>query len=160
MRNLKSIVIALILLSVVFGTETSVYATHTGNPVDHQGGIGTPTNPNSGLGTPTNPNSELGTPSNPNPPINGSIQLENPLKNITSITGFFVAIIEILIIFAVPFIVFFIIYAGFQYVVARGNPEAIKKAHAALLYALIGGLLILGSRTLLTIIENTVTQIK
>jgi len=86
--------------------------------------------------------------------------LTNPLSNISSIPAFFLAIIDILMIFAVPFIVFFIIYAGFLYVTARGNAETIKKAHNALLYALIGGLLILGSRTLLTIIENTVTQIK
>lgn len=92
-----------------------------------------------------------------NPP-NGAV-LENPLSNITSIPEFFLAIIDILMIFAIPFIVFFIIYAGFLYVTARGNAETIKKAHNALLYALIGGLLILGARTLLTIIENTVSQI-
>ena len=107
------------------------------------------------LTTPTNGNEALTTPTNGNTAV-----LKNPLSNISSIPAFFLAIIDILMIFAVPFIVFFIIYAGFLYVTARGNAETIKKAHNALLYALIGGLLILGSRTLLTIIENTVTQIK
>ncbi len=87
--------------------------------------------------------------------------LVNPLEGsgITSIPTFFLAIINILLVFAIPFVVFFIIYAGFMYVTARGNPEAIKKAHMALLYALIGGMLILGSRILLDIITNTVNQI-
>jgi len=86
--------------------------------------------------------------------------LNNPLdSSISTIPAFFIAVINILMIFAIPFIVLFIIYAGFLYVSARGNAETIKKAHAALLYALIGGLLILGSRTLLTIISNTAAQI-
>lgn len=87
-------------------------------------------------------------------------KLINPLDDsISSIPAFFKAIIEILMIFAIPFIVFFIIYAGFLYVTARGNAEAIQKAHRALLYALLGGLLILGASLLLNIITGTVEDI-
>ncbi len=90
----------------------------------------------------------------------GSGQLLNPLdSSISTIPAFFQAIIDILIIFAIPFVVFFIIYAGFLYVTARGNAETIKRAHNALLYALIGGLLILGANVLLTVITGTVGQI-
>lgn len=89
-----------------------------------------------------------------------STQLENPLGNISSIPAFFSAIIDILLVFAIPFVVFFIIYAGFLYVTARGNAETIKKAHNALLYALIGGMLILGANVLLDVITGTVDQIK
>lgn len=94
------------------------------------------------------------------PTFSGSARLENPLDNITTIPGFFRAIIEILLVFAIPFIVFFIIWAGFLYVTARGNPEKIKQAHNALLYALIGGLLILGANLLLDVITNTVEQVQ
>jgi len=87
-------------------------------------------------------------------------ELTNPLSNISSIPDFFRVLIEIILVFAIPFIVFFIIYAGFLYVTAQGNPEKIKKAHNALLYALIGGLLILGANVLLIIITNTINQIK
>jgi len=69
-------------------------------------------------------------------------------------------LVDIILVFAIPFIVFFIIYAGFLYVTAQGNPEKIQKAHAALLYALIGGMLILGANVLLYVITNTITQIK
>ena len=96
-----------------------------------------------------------------NPVTNGgSVVLENPLdSNISSIPKFFQAIIDILLVFAIPFIVFFIIYAGFLYVTARGNVETISKAHKALLYALIGGVLILGANVLLDVITGTVTDI-
>ena len=93
--------------------------------------------------------------------VNGQACLTNPLDStISTIPDFFRVLVEIILVFAIPFIVFFIIYAGFLYVTAQGNPEKIQKAHAALLYALIGGMLILGANVLLTIITNTVTQIK
>ena len=108
-------------------------------------------------------NSVEGSTQNPvtNPITNGgSVVLENPLdSNISSIPKFFQAIIDILLVFAIPFIVFFIIYAGFLYVTARGNVETISKAHKALLYALIGGVLILGANVLLDVITGTVTDI-
>jgi len=90
----------------------------------------------------------------------GSKTLINPLASGSSITGFFQSIIDVLLIFAVPFVVFFIIYAGFLYVKAQGKPEEISKAHKALLYALIGGLLILGANVLLDVITNTINDIK
>ncbi len=88
-------------------------------------------------------------------------ELANPLdSSISSIPAFFNVLVDIILVFAIPFIVFFIIYAGFLYVTAQGNPEKIQKAHAALLYALIGGMLILGANVLLYVITNTITQIK
>lgn len=93
-------------------------------------------------------------------PLKNETVLLNPLDDsVSSIPGFFQAIIDILLVFAIPFVVFFIIWAGFLYVTARGNPEKIKQAHNALLYALIGGLLILGANVLLDIITNTVAEV-
>lgn len=88
-------------------------------------------------------------------------QLRNPMEGtgINSIQAFFLAILDILLVFAIPFVVFFIIYAGFLYVTARGNPGTIEQAHKALLYAIIGGLLIFGARAILAIITNTVNSV-
>ncbi len=95
-----------------------------------------------------------------NPSFSKTTELKNPLdKSISSIPAFFQAVIDILLVFAIPFVVFFIIWAGFLYVTARGNPDKIKQAHNALLYALIGGLLILGANVLLDIITNTVAEV-
>jgi hypothetical protein len=87
------------------------------------------------------------------------ICLENPIKA-KSITGLIEAIIDIVLVFAVPVIVFFIILAGFKYVTARGDTNQIQEAHMALLYALIGGVLILGAKVLIVVISGTVDAIK
>jgi len=138
--------VAILVLSVSF-VSTHVFAAGSNqNPADGA-------NQNPADGANQNPATTCGT--------NGQSCLTNPLdSSISTIPAFFGAIIDIVLVFAIPFVVFFIIYAGFLYVTARGNAETIKKAHNALLYALIGGLLILGSRTLLTIITNTVNQLK
>lgn len=87
-----------------------------------------------------------------------SITVDNPILA-DNITELFQMIIDVVLIFAIPIVVFFIIYAGFLYVTARGNEETIKKAHAALLYALIGGLLILGARVLIDVVGGTVDSV-
>lgn len=82
----------------------------------------------------------------------------NPLQS-DSLVGFLLDLIDILILFAIPLIILMIIYAGFLYVMARGNEEQVTRATRALTYAIIGGLLILGAKLLLEIIEGTVDQL-
>jgi hypothetical protein len=86
-------------------------------------------------------------------------QLKNPI-GYDDIKSFFLAILEIIIIFAVPIIVFFIIYAGFMFVTANGNAEKIKSARSAITWAIVGGLLILGAKILLDVIQATVDALK
>lgn len=96
-----------------------------------------------------------------NPPSGdgtGGVALQNPLGN-TTLIGLFQAILDVIMVFAVPIIVFFIIFAGFQYVTARGDTNKVESAHRALLYAVIGGVLILGAEVLLAVIGNTVESI-
>jgi hypothetical protein len=66
------------------------------------------------------------------------------------------AILNIVIVIAIPIIVLFIIYAGFMYVTARGNASQLEQATRTLTYAIIGGVLILGAVTLGGIIGNVV----
>ncbi|MEZ4195294.1 MAG: hypothetical protein R3B53_02780 [Candidatus Paceibacterota bacterium] len=86
-----------------------------------------------------------------------SIPIKNPLK-IDSIEGLLEAILAIVMVLAVPIIVFFIIYSGFLYVTARGNAEQVKQATTALTYAVIGGVIILGAVAIATIVKNLVTN--
>lgn len=79
----------------------------------------------------------------------------NPLE-FPSISDLLSAILNVLVVIATPFIVFMIIYAGFMYVTARGNPEQIKTASRALTYAVIGGLVVIGSTAITIIIQNVV----
>jgi hypothetical protein len=84
-----------------------------------------------------------------------SIRLENPLS-VNSIQDLLVAILNIVMILMIPVIVFFIIYAGFLYVTARGNVEQVKQATRALTYAIIGGVLVVGAFAIAEIIKATV----
>ena len=84
--------------------------------------------------------------------------LQNPLQ-FESIPEFFKAVIDVVTIFAVPIIVFFIIYAGFLYVTAQGSEEKIKKATTAFTWAIVGGLLVLGAQVLIDVIQGTVNAI-
>ncbi len=88
-----------------------------------------------------------------------SVGLQNPLRSGGSIPELFQVLLDIVMVFAVPLIVFFIIYAGFMYVTARGNMETVQKAHRALLYALIGAIIIIGANVLVKIISGTVHSI-
>lgn len=84
-----------------------------------------------------------------------SVKLENFLS-VNTIEDLIVSILNILIVIAVPIVVFFIIYAGFLYVTARGNAQQIQQASRSLTYAIIGGVLILGAVALSQIIANVV----
>lgn len=85
-----------------------------------------------------------------------SERLENPLGGVDTLDGLFFEIVNVLLIIAVPIIVFFIIFAGFTYVTAQGNPEKVKLASRSLLYGVIGGVIILGSSAIMIIIRNLV----
>jgi len=87
-----------------------------------------------------------------------SYQLQSPLAGagIGSLEGLLTAILNILMVIAVPIIVFFVIFAGFNYVTAQGNQEKIKTATRSLTYAIIGAILILGAVALSSIIGEVV----
>ncbi len=92
-----------------------------------------------------------------NPPPSGpkSTSLVNPLK-FDSIEGLFVGILSALMVIMMPIIVFFIIYAGFLYVTARGNAEQVKKATSALTYAVIGGVIVIGALAIAQIVKGII----
>jgi hypothetical protein len=79
----------------------------------------------------------------------------NPLQ-FNDITSMLDAILNVVVIISIPIVVLFLILAGFHYVTARGNPEKIKDASTALLYGVIGGVVIIGANAILAIVENTV----
>jgi hypothetical protein len=86
----------------------------------------------------------------------GSQTFENPFGGAGNLNELFFQIINVLLVIAVPIIIFFIIFAGFTYVTAQGNPEKIKLASQSLLYAVIGGVIILGSSAMMVIVRNLV----
>ncbi len=87
--------------------------------------------------------------------IQPSVALINPIR-VNSITEFLAAILNIVMILMIPIIVFFIILSGFKYVTARGNSSQTEEATQSLLYAIIGGVLILGALVIVQIIRSLV----
>lgn len=77
-----------------------------------------------------------------------------------SLNDFLIAILDLIMVLMIPVIVFFIIFAGFKYVTARGNPATIGEATRALTYAVIGGVIILGAVAISQMIKSTVDQFR
>tara|TARA_B100000508_G_scaffold140846_1_gene143816 strand:- start:828 stop:1196 length:369 start_codon:yes stop_codon:yes gene_type:complete len=73
-----------------------------------------------------------------------------------TINDLLTAILTTLIVIATPIVVFFIIYAGFLYVTARGNTNQVQQATRALTYAIIGGVFIIGAVAIAQVLNNIV----
>ena len=84
----------------------------------------------------------------------------NPFKGsgINSVPDFLDKLIDLLINFGAVIVVFFVVFAGFQFVMAQGNPEKIKKAKDVLMYTLIGAAILLGAKVISEVIKSTVEQ--
>jgi hypothetical protein len=86
----------------------------------------------------------------------------NGLQNPTcfpDIQSFIAAFLQAVVQISLPIITLFIVYAGFLFITARGNPEKLSKARMNLLYVIIGAILILGAWILATLIGSTVSQV-
>lgn len=88
-----------------------------------------------------------------------TVSLQNPLR-MDSLEELLVAILNLIMVLMVPVMVFFIIFAGFKYVTARGNPGTIEEATKALTYAVIGAVIILGAVAISQMIKNTVDEFR
>ncbi len=55
--------------------------------------------------------------------------------------------------------VLFIVWSGFLFIKAQGNPEGIKKAKSTFFTTIIGAAIVLGASVIAKIILNTLTQI-
>jgi uncharacterized Tic20 family protein len=90
---------------------------------------------------------------------NQSQQLNNPLGPTTTLSEFFTKFLGALIKILSPIVVLAIIYTGFLFVRAQGKPEELVRARSALLWTLVGALLILGAVAISKAIEGTVRDI-
>jgi hypothetical protein len=86
--------------------------------------------------------------------------LMNPLSaQYSTIPGFISGALKVLVQVSLPIITLFIVYAGFKFVAARGNPGKLSEARTNFVYVILGALLILGAWIIATIIGGTVTQL-
>ena len=79
----------------------------------------------------------------------------NPLQSAT-LEDFLLAILNVVVYIMYPIIVLMIVYTGFLFVSAQGNPAKLQEARRALIWTVIGALVILGSKALALAIKGTV----
>lgn len=82
-------------------------------------------------------------------------KLENPLK-FGSIEGLVTGLVDIALQVGVVVAALSLIWVGFKYVAARGNPKKIEEAHQALLYTIIGIAILFGAKVIVEIIKGTI----
>lgn len=93
------------------------------------------------------------------PSSNIQIQFQNPLKS-PDLDSLIRDVVNIITYILVPLMALFIMYVGFQYVTAQGNKGKLMNTHENLKWVLIGSAIILGTGTILAVIQNTITAIK
>ena len=97
--------------------------------------------------------------------VSQNITISNPLKcgagqDCKTLIGFInIVLTNVIMPIAAVASVCFIIWAGFQYVLAQGNPTKIQEAHTRLLWALIGIGVLLGAAGISQVIQRTVTSL-
>ena len=84
--------------------------------------------------------------------------LKNPVI-FPDIARFIEGALRALVTIALPIVAFFIVYSGFLFVKARGNPGELGKAKENFKWVILGSALILGSWVLATMIASTVGQL-
>ena len=84
--------------------------------------------------------------------------LQDPLC-FNNIYDFIQGVLQAFVTISIPILSFFIVYAGFKFVMAQGNPTELGKARDNFKYLIIGAILILGAWALAELIKNTVNQI-
>jgi hypothetical protein len=87
-------------------------------------------------------------------------RLQNPLAGtIDSLPDLVKELLNIVLIIGTPIVALAIIFAGFMLVAAQGNPEKLQKARSALLWAIVGGAVLLGSYILAQAIGGSVNEL-
>lgn len=139
--RLRTFVIALLVILPLFavadGTPTAseIVVTPTGAAPAPTGGAPFPTG-----GAPA--------------PDGGTSALTNPL-NASTLQELIQEILVYLQYIGGIFLTLMLIYTGFMFVSARGNQEKLTRARTALLWTVIGGIILLGASAIAAAIANT-----
>lgn len=132
-----------IFLSTFFGITSIVSA-------DNHGQSGGTQTPGQSGGTQT-----------PSPSVE-PVKLENPLAGggINDIPTLVERILEIVLMIGIPIIVIAVIFSGYKFIAAQGNPEKLKEAKQTLVYVFVGAAILLGAYAIAEAIVGTITAIR
>lgn len=142
-NNHRTVLAALALLGFVLLTPVSLYA-------QVQGGTGAGGNNTGGLTSGGNSSCGSTAPGG----------LVNPLNNVCSLQDFLRAILGGVVEIGTIILIMMLVYVGFLFVAARGNAEKLQGAKSALVWTVIGGLVLLGATAIQLVIEGTVNSLR
>lgn len=86
---------------------------------------------------------------------NGTVELCDPLgiKNFCDLVK---KLLDIVVAIGIPVAVFFLVWAGFKFIIARGNPTELETAKKNFYYVIIGIGVFLGAWTFATVLSATI----
>jgi hypothetical protein len=88
-------------------------------------------------------------------------KLQNPLGGtVDDLPGFIESLINIVLLVGIPLVALAIIYSGFLFVAAQGNPEKLKDAKKAFLFTLVGAAIVLGAFVIANAIGGTIEELR
>ncbi|MGD0328771.1 MAG: pilin [Minisyncoccia bacterium] len=107
-------------------------------------------------------------PANPSPAVNQNLSpaansssnqnvtLINPLGAGTNLSTLLAQVLQFVVYIGSIVVIVMLVYVGFMYVMAQGKPESLTKAHNALLWTIVGALILLGAQAISLGIQATV----
>jgi len=85
--------------------------------------------------------------------------LVNPLGANTTLMSLLQRILDFVIQIGAIIVVLMLVYVGYKFVVAQGEPGKLSEAREMLLWTVIGALILLGAKVIATGIEATVNAL-
>lgn len=94
-------------------------------------------------------------------PAASKVTIDNPLgANNMEVKDVLIKIMNIVELVGGIVVAFFIIFSGFKFVMARGNPGDLEKAREMFYATVIGGAILLGAGIIAEVVVSTVKTIK
>lgn len=81
--------------------------------------------------------------------------LVNPLQNIDSFPDLLNAIIGAIVDIGFIVLILMLVFVGFKFVAAQGREEELRNARSALVWTVIGGLILLGAEAISLVVQST-----
>ncbi len=88
----------------------------------------------------------------------GGFRFDNPI-GATNFPELIYKILDAVVKLGAVFVVLFIVYAGYKFVTAQGNPAEISAAKSILFYTLIGAVILLGAEAIAQVVCNTANDL-
>ena len=86
--------------------------------------------------------------------------LNNPIgDNTGDLYALVNAVLRVVVSIGTLVVVLAVVYAGFLFIAARGNPEKINQAKSVFLWTVVGAIVLLGAEILSQVIQNTARQV-